>query len=247
MLNKLKHVSPAFVFLTMITISCNTKQEIKSGKELIENMNTKYKDNWYRYLTFTQQTTFYKEGAKDREQTWYEAMDARYGLVIKFDSSGSGSGYLFANDSIAVYKNDTLKNKSRMVHELLVLGFTVYTEPTQKTMDKLKECGFNTDIIQQQIVNGKNHYAVGDSAIAQFWIDAETMLFTKLRKKQKDGSVSEIQFANYQQLEKGWIAPLVDFYKNGKQTQKEEYNNIKTPASLSDSYYKWKKFSELRW
>ncbi len=26
-------------------------------------------------------------------------------------------------------------------------------------------------------------------------------------------------------LEKGWIAPLVDFYKTGKQTQKEVYIN----------------------
>ena len=210
-------------------------------------MHNRYQGNWYRNLTFTQQTTFYKDGVKDREQTWYEAMDANYGLVIKFDSIGSGSGYVFANDSITVYKNDTLKIKNRLVHELLVLGFTVYTEPPQKTLDKLKECGFNTDIIHQEKLNGKNHYLVGDSATAQFWIDAETLLFTKLQKKQKDGAVSEIQFANYQHLDKGWIAPLVDFYKNGKQTQKEVYNNITTPANLPSSYYTWGKFSELRW
>ena len=128
-------------------------QEIKSitGDDVIRAMHQTYKGKWYKTLTFVQQTSFYKGGKLDREQTWYEAMDIRKGLVIKFDFISSGSGLLFKSDSQFVYKNNKLINKTRRVHELIVLGFSVYFDDLKVTKEKLKEAGYNLDILKTEI------------------------------------------------------------------------------------------------
>jgi hypothetical protein len=91
------------------------------------------------------------------------------------------------------------------------------------------------------------HYVVGDPEKAQFWIDAKTLLFTKLRKKLSGNRVSEIEFKGYQKLGNGWIETEVIFSMNGQTSMREVYNNVQAPKSLPPSFYNQTVFSKISW
>ena len=240
----------SFLFLFSIAsiVSINAQDKaVTNGRELIKAMNDAYKGKWYRNLTFVQQTGFYKDGKLEREQIWYEAMNLEKGLVIKFDSLTSANGFIFKNDSQFVYRDNTVINKARRVHDLIVLGFSVYFDSPEVTINKIKESGYNIESFRTESNNGKIEYVVGDPATSQFWIDAKTLLFVRLQKKQSDGSVSEIKFENYIQLGKAWIETEVVFYKDGKITMREVYSDIRTPKKLPSNLFKSNDFKSMVW
>lgn len=188
---------------TLGAFACQA-QEPASARELVSKMYSTYTDTWYHAVTFSQQTEFFKNGAKQREEKWYEAMDMKSGsLVIKFNSMTSGSGMIFRNDSLLTFTHDTVKTKISKIHELIVLGFSVYTSDPESTLTKIKASGFDTERFTTEMYNSRKHYVVGDPEKAQFWIDAKTLLFTKLKKILPNGRVSEIEFKGYQKLGRG--------------------------------------------
>jgi hypothetical protein len=234
----------AFLFIVSL---CHARQELSTAKGLIDKMYNTYKDTWYRTITFTQQTEFFQNGTKQREETWYEAMDMASGaLVIKFNSMTSGNGMIFRNDSLLSYADDKLRMKSPKVHELIVLGFSVYTSPPDSTLSKLKAAGFDLAFFAKEDYDSRPHYVVGNPEKTQFWIDAKTLLFTKLRKKLSN-RVSEIEFKGYQKLGQGWIETEVIFTLNGQTVMREVYSNIQSPKSLPLGFYNQSVFSKILW
>lgn len=239
-----------FVVLSLLSLSTVTQaqSEPASTQELVSKMYEMYKDTWYKAITFTQQTEFFQNGTKQREEIWYEAMDMISGaLVIKFNSMESGNGIIFRNDSVFSYADDKLTSKAFKVHELIVLGFSVYTITPDLTVAKLKAAGFDTNHFLKDTYNSRTHYVVGDPEKAQFWIDAETMLFTKLQKKLPNNRISEIEFKGYQKLGKGWIETEVIFTVNGQIVMREVYNNIQSPKTLPSAFYNHTVFSKISW
>lgn len=235
------------VFLITAKQICLAQTDPANAKQLIDKMYGTYNKTWFKTLTFRQQTIFFQGGTQSKEETWYEAMDLEKGLVIKFNTMKSGDGVIFRNDSMLVYKNDQLANKTRRVHELLVLGFTVYTDSPEKTLSKLKESGFNLEHFTKETYNSTLQYVVGDPNEAQFWIDSKTLLFTKMKKKGRDGKFSEIEFKGYQKLDESWIETEVTFSKEGQLTMRELYHDIKAPSKLPESYYSQSVFSKITW
>lgn len=233
------------LFCIAIFYGTSEGQVPKNGVDVIKRMYEMYNGKWYRTLTFTQQTGFYKDGKLDRTETWYEAIKLDKGLIIKFESKESGNGIVFKEDSQYVYSENILVNKKRVVHDLLVLGFTVYTEDPDATIAKLKESGFDLNKMSEETINGVVHYVIGDAAKAQFWIESKNLLFTKLKKIKSD-VVSEITFDKYTKLGNGWIEQEVMFYKNGVITMSEVYKDIETPL-LNDAIYTFDNFSNVRW
>jgi hypothetical protein len=250
LLHKISRMNRLFTILSLVSIAslCHARQEPNTTPELIANMHNMYKDTWYKTITFTQQTEFFQDGVKKREEIWHEAMDMISGaLVIKFDSMTSGNGMIFRNDSVLSYVDDKLQRKNPKVHELIVLGFSVYTMSPESTLVKLKAAGFDISHFAKATYNSRPHYVVGDPEKAQFWIDAKTLLFTKLKKNLSGNRVSEIEFKGYQKLEKGWIETEVIFSMNGQVTMREVYNNIQAPKTLPQGFYNQSVFSKISW
>lgn len=233
--------------LLLVSIAACAQSEPSDARALVEKMYETYKDSWYHAITFTQHTEFFKEGVKQREETWYEAMDMKSGaLVIKINGKDSGNGMIFRNDSLLVYADDKLKSKNYRVHELIVLGFSVYTSSPQSTLDKIKAAGFDTDMFSRELYDSRMHYVVGDPGKARFWIDASTLLFTKMTKTTQ-GRTQEVEFKGYQKLGKGWIESEVTFTVNGQLVMREVYRDIQAPKSLPESFYNQVVFSRISW
>jgi hypothetical protein len=234
-------------FLVAITfLSCGIP-EPKNGQELVESMRERYKRDWYKTVTFKQATIYYNQDGKvAREQTWFEAMQLPSSLAIKFDSISSGSGIVFKNDSVYNFRGGLKIASRKLLHPLLVLGFSVYAQNPEKTIDDLINLNIDLSKIKIGKWQGKENYIVGDENAMHFYIEKERLLFTKMIQRGSNNSVNETQFNKYEPLQKGWISPEVLFFTNGKMTLKEVYSEIKTPV-LSEEIFDVNQFEKVKW
>jgi hypothetical protein len=239
----MKHIINRLLLIILaLSFWAGANAQVSSSLDLITSMYDRYHKKWYTNLTFVQKTSYYKEGDFVREEIWYEAMKMPEGLIIKYDSLMSASGMMFKNDTMSVFKNGKLVNSTRRVHELLVLGFSVYFDPATKTLQKLKEAGFDVSSFKEE----ENHFVIGHPSSKQAWISKDQLLFTRLENANSDGSRSAIEFKNYVKLGKAWIAPEVIFYRNGIMMMKEEYSEIATPKKLPNLFDQ-EKFKDIIW
>jgi len=234
-------------FLVAITFLSCSAPEPKNGKELIALMHNKYKNTWYQKLTFKLATIYYDAEEKvAREQTCYEAMLLPNSLAIKFDSITSGNGIVFKKDSIYNFKAGKKIASRPLYHPLLILGFSVYAQSPEKTIEDLTQLKINLSKIKTTTWKGKENYVVGDEKGNHFYIEKERLLFTKLIQKQANNTPIETQFNKYEPLQKGWISPEVLFFTNGKLTLKEVYSDIKTPV-LTKEVFDVNQFQKSNW
>ena len=234
-------------FLVAVTIMSCAIPEPTNGKDLINSMHKRYSKTWYKTLTFKQATTFYN--AKEevvKEQTWLEAMQLPSSLAIKFDTITSGNGIVFKNDSIYNFREGKMLASRQLHHPLLILGFSVYAQSPEKSIEDLGKLNIDVSKITTGIWQGKENYIIGDENATHFYIEKERLLFTKLIQKGANNSIMETQFNKYEELKNGWIAPEVLFYTNGKVTMKEVYSEIETP-NLPLSIFDITEFQKSNW
>lgn len=230
----------------------NRSHNYVSGEQIIEEMYERYHESWYRYLTFEQQTDFFKNGEKSDTQTWYEALHVPGKLVIKFDSLRSGTGVIFRQDSQYVFQNSLLVRKMPRVHDLMVLGFDVYRQDPATTISTLKQKGYDLERTYETEWQDRPVYVIGvnspDEEGPQFWIDREHLYFVRLLKTNlENGLVQETQFNNYERIGGGWVAPEVLFFNNGQLVMKELYSNLQVPEHLSERIFDLKDFEDATW
>ena len=65
------------LIVAVLSLSFAHAQQIRSGEDLLRAMHERYKDTWYRTLTFTQKSTTYKPDGTSSAETWYEAASFR--------------------------------------------------------------------------------------------------------------------------------------------------------------------------
>lgn len=237
-----------YILVAFTFLSCSVAvQEPENGQELVEAMYKKYKNDWYKTLTFNQATTFYNaEGKVAREQTWLEAMKLPSSLIVKFDSITSGNGILFKNDSMFTMNAGKQFAARKLHHPLLILGFSVYAQAPEKTINALKELKIDFTKMKVGTWQGKENYIIGDENGTHFYIEKERLLFTKLIQKSQNNVFTETQFNKYEPLGKGWVSPEVLFFTSGKMTLKEVYNDIKSPV-LKEEIFNPEHFQKSSW
>lgn len=238
-----------FLLSSLTIADAQEVNDAPNGRAVIKQMHKRYKNKWYQRLTFTQQTIFYNKGEVEREETWYEAISLPEGLAIKFGDINSGNGITFKSDSQFVWRDDKIVSKTSSVHELLVLGFSVYFDTPEKTIAKLEQSGYDFDHFEIDVKeNGGTEFVIGDPGRCRFWIDTKNFLFTRLQRTDKAGNIIETKFNNYQRTGKGWLATEVVFLKNGKPLMTERYKDIKVPKNLPNNILSTTDiFSEVVW
>lgn len=221
------------------------------GQSLLKKMNKRYDGKWYQSITFEQKTTrFAEDGSIAALNTWFEALELPSNLAIKFDHMDKGNGLIFRNDSIYQLNEGKIAGSRIMYHPLLILGFSVYSQPVEKTIAALKTLGFDLEKAHQRDFEGQQYYVVGalegDETSNQFWIEKDRLLFARMIQNFGEGRIQEVIFDKYEKLGNGWIAPEVRFYMNGKLTMLEEYTNIQR-SDLNPEIFDPKRFTEARW
>jgi outer membrane lipoprotein-sorting protein len=213
--------------------------DIKSGQDLIAAMHKKYAGKWYKTLTFVQKTTNYKPDGTSTAETWYEAMSLPGNLRIDIVPVEKGNGILFANGMVHSFRDGKLAGGRPFVHPLMVLGFDVYGQPVETTVEQVKGIGIDLSVIHEEKWQGRDVYVVGakqgDLSVPQVWVDKKNLYFVRLIQltgKDKK-NIQETQFNKYVKAKGGWVAPEVIFTVDGKRTTLEEYTDIQADVELS--------------
>jgi outer membrane lipoprotein-sorting protein len=228
-------------------------QEIRNGEALLTAMHDRYAGNWYGTVTFTQKSTTYNPDGTSKSETWYEAAMLPGKLRIDIGPPANGNGAIVADGTLTSFKNGDIVATRPLVHMLLVLGFDVYRQPPQTTIDQAKGQGFDLTKLHEDTWDGQTVYVVGadkgDLKSKQFWIQKNNLFFVRMiEPNEKDAQkTSDIRFIDYRQLSVGWIAAGVEFYIDGKKVFAEEYSDIQANPKLSPAIFDPKSFKSEHW
>lgn len=220
--------------------------EPRNGEELIREMHDRYAEKWYTTLTFTQKTT-HEDG---KVETWYEAARIPGFLRIDIAPLDSGNAIVFRRDTLVIFRGRQVANTRAFVHPLMVLGFDVYRDTPERTIEKLRNMTIDMSKLREDIWQERTVYVVGadkgDSTSTQFWVDKERLVTVRLLESGPNG-VTESLFNNYQRLGGGWIAPEMEFYRGGKLVVKEEYSDIRADLPLPPELWEAAGYAEPAW
>jgi hypothetical protein len=134
-----------------------------------------------------------------------------------------------------------------------VLGFDVYRQPAEKTIEQVKGEGFDLSKIYEDVWQGEPVYVVGadkgDLKSKQFWIEKKRLLFVRLiEPDQRDpAKIADTRFLDYRKLSVGWVAARVELYVDGKEVFREEYSDIQVNPKLNPAIFDPAQFASEHW
>jgi len=217
---------------------------ISTPAQLIAAMHERYAGKWYRSVTFEQQSITHKPDGTDSTETWHEALLLPGKLRIDIGDRSAGNGMIFANNHLSIFRDGKLANQRDFIHPLLVLGFDIYAQPVDATMQQLNGLHFDLSLMHEDTFEGRPMYVVGakpgDLKTPQFWIDKERLYFVRMiqpSEKQPD-HIQDSRFVDYKQVEGGgWLAEHVELYVDGKLVFEEKYSDVKINPPLKEDLF----------
>lgn len=238
---KTRVASTLFVLLASLL---SVAQTISTPTQLIQAMHDRYASKWYRTLTFQQQSITHKPDGTTSTEIWYEALLLPGHLRVDIGDHAAGNGMIFNNDHLYIFKDGKQATDRDYIHPLLVLGFDVYGQPVDKTVQQLKDLHIDMSTIHEENFDGRPAYVVGakqgDLKTVQFWIDKERLYFVRLLEpgQKNPDVVQDIRFDDYKQVEGGgWVAEHVSIQVEGKVVFEEKYSDVKVNIPLNEKMF----------
>jgi len=241
------------LFLSSLLLNFANAQTIRNGEDLLRAMHERYKDSWYQTLTFTQKSTTYKQDGTSTAETWYEAALLPGRLRIDIGPASDGKGYIFSGGNLSVIKENKVVASVKSINMLLVLGFDVYRQDPEATINVAKSEGYDLSKLREDSWDGKPAYVAGaekgDLKSKQFWIARDTLLFLREIEPARDDAskLDDIRFIRYQPLAGAWIAAGVEVYSEGRKVFSEDYSDIQANVKLEPDLFDPAKFSTTHW
>lgn len=174
-------------------------------------------------------------------------------LRINIGPPADNNGYLMVDGNISIIKKGVLAKSDKYVNILLVLGFDAYTQDPAKTIQVVKDEGYDLSKLHEDTWDGKAAYVVGadkgDLKSKQFWIENNSLLFVRVIEPSRGdpAKVDDIRFIHYQPLAGAWIAAGVEVYTEGKKVFTEDYTEIQGNVKLDSSVFDPQKFTTTHW
>jgi hypothetical protein len=228
-------------------------QEIRNGADVLRAMHDRYKTSWYDTVTFTQKSTTYNPDGTTKVETWYEAALLPGKLRIDIGPAKDGNGYVMVDGTATILKDGTVARTVPLVNMLLVLGFDVYRQEPQTTIDIVKGQGYDLTKLRGDVWQGHSVYVVGaakdDLQSRQFWVEKDTLLFVREIEpsRQDPKKIEDIRFVDYRKLEGGWIAARVEVHADNKLIFSEEYSDIVAGLKLAPAVFDPTQFNSTHW
>lgn len=223
-------------------------QEIRDGAAVLRAMHDRYANNWYDTLTFQQDSITHNSDGTNKTEIWYEALMLPGKLRIDIGQPHSGNGMVVADNSLTRFQNNEVTSSRPFVHMLLVLGFDVYRQNPETTVEEVKGQGFDLSKVHEDTWEGRPVYVVGadkgDLRSRQFWVEKERLLFVRLIQpdEREQSKLHDSRFNDYRQLSVGLVAARVDFCVNGRNVFSEVYSDIKVNPKLDPALFDAKQF-----
>jgi len=238
---------------TLLTLNFVQAQSIRNGEDVLRAMHDRYASSWYSTVTFVQKSTTYKPDGTSSAETWYEAASMPGKLRIDIGPPSDGKGYLFVDGNLTVIKDNKVAATQKDLNILLVLGFDVYRQAPETTIQVVKGEGYELSKLHEDTWEGKPAYVVGadkgDLKSKQFWIAKDTLLFLRVIEPSRGDAakLNDVRFIHYQPLAGAWIAAGVEVYSDGKKVFSEDYSDIQANVKLDPGTFDPEKFAATHW
>jgi len=243
-----------WVVTALLAVNAIARAErMHTGGDLLRAMHTRYEKSWYQTVTFTQKSTTYKDDGTSSAETWYEAASVPGKLRIDIGPPADGKGYVLVDGNASIIKDNKVAASRHSVNILLVLGFDVYRQDPETTIQVMKDEGYDLSKLREDTWEGKPAYVVGadkgDEKSRQFWVAKDTLLFLRvIEPAQGDATkVDDIRFIHYQPLAGAWIAAGVEVYADGKKVFTEDYTDIRANVKLDPAVWDPQQFATTHW
>ena len=235
--------------VALFLISCSLlpgNAQAQSGEQLVTKMHARYKDNWYRTLTFTQQTELYRSDSAFQKSTWYEMVRFPYELRIDVDSVNGGNKTIYTRDSTYRIRNHKLFRTTTEPNPFIFFLGGMYMLSIDSAKSILTRNGYDLSSGGSTNWNGRKTLIAGatsdkDSTHNQFWVDAENLYIVRILLH-SGGRLLDVHLSNHVKLPRGWSETSVAFYRDGQLLQTEKYSNLVPDAKLSDSTFDVSRF-----
>ena len=237
------------VSVLLVVLPAMAPAQIASADALVRAMHDRYRKSWYSTITFTQKSTTYNDDGTTKVETWYEAAMLPGKLRIDIGPAADGRAYLLADGNVTVFDKGREVNSRPLVNMLLVLGFDVYRQAPEKTLQVIASEKYDLSKFHEDAFEGRPMYVVGaekrDLQSRQFWIDKERLLFVRLFQPDRadDKKIEDIRFTDYQPLAGAWVAARVEVHVGDKLVFSEDYSDIKGNPALDAALFDPKQFS----
>ncbi len=216
----------------------------QSGEEVLSAMHDKYASTWYNTLTFTQKTTLRTPADTMAIETWREKAMVPGKLRIDMERKKGDLTIIFAHDSTYIVYPDSIARHAGGNY-LLTIGFDVYRQPVDQTVSSLHAEKYSMAPVHEDTWEGRPVYvigaAAGDTTSRQIWIDKDRLLFVRALGPAagKDSTkTNDTRFENYVEMPSGgWLSERVEFYRDGKLRQQEEYSDAQTNVALDSALF----------
>ena len=237
----------------ILTAPLACAQQIRNGEDLLRAMHDRYRSTWYQTVTFTQKSTTYKPDGTSSAEMWYEAASIPGKLRIDIGPPADGNGYVLVDGDVSIIKNNKIEGTRHSLNMLLVLGFDVYRQDAEKTIQVVKGEAYDLSKLREETWEGKPAYVVGadagDLKAKQFWVAKDTLLFVRdIEPARGDATkIDDIRFIHYQPLAGAWIAAGVEVWSEGKKVFSEDYSDIQANVKLPEGAFDPEKFAATHW
>lgn len=232
----------ASLFLVAATLGT---ADPRDARELLGQMRQR---GSYQTLTFVQTTKL--PGRPD--QTWYESLMPGK-LRIDFGPVDSQRVAIFRNDSIYSFRGGRMVRSGPYVHGLMVLLGDVYHLAPESSMARLSREGFDLSKLHEDRFLGRRVWVVGaergDTTTPQFWIDAERLHMVRLieRNQGQQGGTNDAHVLRLEQHSGVWLEAELVFYTNGREMQREIYNQVRINPPLDPVIFEPDQYRKPSW
>ncbi len=215
--------------------------QAQHAEDVVKSMYKKYSGNWYKTMTFTQDTDLYRGDTVFRKSVWYEMVRFPFELRIDVDSVKGGNKTIYKKDSTYRIRNHKLVNAGVDHNPFIFFLGGMYHMPLDSVFTTLKKEGYDVSRSSKTKWKGRNTFIVGaendkDTSSNQVWVDTENLYIVRvITRLGKD--VLDVHLSEHMKLKKGWSETFVQFYLRGKLIQTEKYRDIKTDVALSDDVF----------
>jgi hypothetical protein len=230
------------VVLGVALVNGTPAQSIKSAPQLVEAMRARY-PNWYRKLSFVQRATF-RDGRPEEE--WWEAVMAPGRLRIDVAPVDSGRTIIYRGDSNFVFQKGQRIRADKGRNILAIMAFDVYLQPPERTIELLRDEGFDLAHLREDSWKGAPAYVIGKPG-KELWIEKERLVLLRAVQASPDGPVTDISFSRFKRLGGGWLGTEVIFLRNGEETFRELYRDWRINEAVTDDLFRTDGWRRAAW
>ncbi|MFC1513737.1 hypothetical protein ACFL5P_01890 [candidate division KSB1 bacterium] len=211
-----------------------------NGFEVINAMYKKYEGKWYNKFVIEQQVIRYRGGEVISDEVVKEYLKLPGMVRSNMGDLSDGNCEIFLHDHYYTFEDGKITRDSDYIHNVLLLGFDVYLQDTEKTINLLKMGDFDLNKLYETNWQNRKVYVVGaENSIEnsnQFWVDKEHLYFVRI-KAQRPGYILDIECNQVKRVEGGWVATELVFKRDSEKIIYETYLDYYVPKSIDPNIF----------